>query len=305
MSLKPSPVPDVPELTARVARAAFPKGNPYLRLRDELGPVFRDADFADLYPRRGQPALPPWKLALVTVMQFAEDLSDRQAADAVRGRIDWKYALGLELDDPGFHFSALSEFRGRLTAAGAQRLLLDEMLEACKDRGLLKARARQRTDSTHVLAATRDLNRLELVGETLRATLNALATVAPEWLRQRVPPEWFDRHAARVEETRLPKGQEARYAHAEVIGGDGYRLLEALRRDAAAAWLWQVPAVEVLRRVWLTQFYLDDGRVRWRTAADLAPAGSADQHAVRRGGDLRQQAEHDVDRVQGPCERDM
>ena len=184
MSLKPSPVPDVPELTARVARAAFPKGNPYLRLRDELGPVFRDGDFADLYPRRGQPALPPWKLALVTVLQFAEDLSDRQAADAVRGRIDWKYALGLELDDPGFHFSALSEFRGRLTAGGAQRLLLDEMLEACQDRGLLKARARQRTDSTHVLAATRDLNRLELVGETLRATLNALATVAPEWLRR-------------------------------------------------------------------------------------------------------------------------
>jgi transposase len=273
VSLKPSLVPDVPELTARVARAAFPKGNPYLRLRDELGPVFRDADFADLYPRRGQPALPPWKLALVTVMQFAEDLSDRQAADAVRGRIDWKYALGLELDDPGFHFSALSEFRGRLTAAGAQRLLLDEMLEACKDRGLLKDRTRQRTDSTHVLAATRDLNRLELVGETLRATLNALATVAPEWLRPRVPPEWFDRYAARVEETRLPKGQEARYAHAEVIGGDGYRLLDALRRDAAAAWLWEVPAVEVLRRVWLTQFYLDDGRARWRTAADLAPAG--------------------------------
>jgi transposase len=273
VSLKPSLVPDVPELTARVARAAFPKGNPYLRLRDEFGPVFRDGDFADLYPRRGQPALPPWKLALVTVMQFAEDLSDRRAADAVRGRIDWKYALGLELDDPGFHFSALSEFRGRLTAAGAQRLLLDEMLEACRDHGLLKARARQRTDSTHVLAATRDLNRLELVGETLRAALNALATVAPEWLRALAPPEWFDRHAARVEETRLPKGQEARYAHAEVIGTDGYRLLEALRSDAGATWLWQVPAVEVLRRVWLTQFYVDDGRVRWRTAADLAPAG--------------------------------
>src|SRR5262245_16760626 len=173
VSLQPCPVPPVPELTARVARAAFPKGNPYLRLRDELGSVFRDADFAALYPRRGQPALPPWKLALVTVMQFAEDLSDRQAADAVRGRIDWKYALGPELDAPGFPCSALPEFRARLTASGAQRLLLDEMLEACKGRDLLKDRPRQRTDSTHVLAVTRDLNRLELVGETLRATLNA------------------------------------------------------------------------------------------------------------------------------------
>src|SRR5215471_703735 len=119
------------------------------------------------------------------------------------------------------------------------------MLETCKDHGLLKARARQRTDSTHILAATRDLNRLELVGETLRAALNTLATIAPEWLRQRVPPEWSDRYATRVEETRLPKGQEARYAHAEVIGADGYRLLDALRRDAAVSWLWQVPAVEV------------------------------------------------------------
>src|SRR5262245_4027365 len=107
-------------------------------------------------------------------MQFAEDLSDRQAADAIRARIDWKHALGLELDDRGFNFSVLSEFRSRLTAGGDERLLLVEILEACKDRGLLKARARQRTDSTHVLAATCDLNRLELVGETLRAALNTL-----------------------------------------------------------------------------------------------------------------------------------
>jgi transposase len=274
VSLQPCSVPPIPELTIRIARAAFPKGNCYLRLRDELGTVFRDADFAGLYPKQGQPALPPWRLALATVMQFAEDLSDRRAADAVRARIDWKYALGLELDDPGFDFSVLSEFRTRLTAGGAERLLLDEMLEACKARGLLKSRARQRTDSTHVLAATRDLNRLELVGETLRAALNAVASVVPQWLSAQASPEWFDRYTARVEETRLPKGQEARYAYAEVIGGDGYRLLEALRRDATVEWLWkEVPAVEVLRRVWLCQFYVEGDRVRWRTAADLAPAG--------------------------------
>jgi transposase len=273
VSLQPRPIPPVPDQTFRAARAAFPKGNPYLRLRDELGTFFRDGDFADLYSGRGQPALPPWRLALVTLMQFADDLSDRQAADAVRGRIDWKYALGLELDDPGFNFSVLCEFRARLAAGGSERLLLEAMLAACKARGLLKARGRQRTDSTHVRAAARDLNRLELVGETLRAALNALAAVAPGWLRRQSSPEWFDRYAARVEETRLPKGREARSAHAEVIGGDGYRLLDALTRDASAAWLWQLPAVEVLRRVWLTQFYFDDGRVRWRTAADLAPAG--------------------------------
>jgi transposase len=207
VSLQPHSVPPVPELIARVARAVFPKGNRYLRLRDELGNIFRDADFAGLYPRRGQPALPPWQLALVTVMQFAEDLSDRAAADAVRGRIDWKYALGLELDDPGFNYSVLCEFRARLLAGGSERLLLEAMVEACKARGLLTASAAQRTDSTHVLAATRDLNRLELVGETLRAALNAVAAAAPQWLCTQAPPEWFDHYTARVEETRLPKGQ--------------------------------------------------------------------------------------------------
>src|ERR671928_816182 len=108
------PIPPVPKHTARIARAAFPKSNPYLTLRDKLGTVFADRDFADLYPEQGQPGYPPWRLALVTLMQFREGLSDRQAAEAVRARIDWKYLLGLELSDPGFDFSLLSEFRGRL-----------------------------------------------------------------------------------------------------------------------------------------------------------------------------------------------
>ena len=117
--------------TARVAQAAFRKGNPYLTLRDELGAIFADADFADLYPERGQPGLAPWRLALVTLMQFREGLCDRQAAEAVRGRIDWKYLLGLELTDPGFDASVLCEFRARLVAGGAEERLLDRLLERC------------------------------------------------------------------------------------------------------------------------------------------------------------------------------
>ena len=181
MSLKPSPIEPVPEGTAHVARAAFRKGNPLLKLRDELGAVFADADFADLFPKLGQPGLPPWRLALVTVLQFAEGLPDRQAADAVRGRIDWKYALSLELTDPGFDFSVLCEFRARLIAGGLEQSLLEAMLTRYRERGLLKARGRQRTDSTHVLAAVRKLNRLENVGEMLRAALNSLAAAAPDW----------------------------------------------------------------------------------------------------------------------------
>jgi transposase len=273
MSLKPQAIGPVPELTAQVAHAALPDGNPYLLLRDRLGTFYDDERFAGLFPARGQPAEAPWRLALILVLQVAEGLPDRQAADAVRSRIDWKYLLGLELTDPGFDFSVLSEFRSRLLAGGAEQALLEAMLVTCKAHGLVKPRGKQRTDSTHVLAAIRTLNRLELVGETLRAALNGLATVEPEWLRSWAPPEWFDRYSARVEESRLPKGQEARYAHGEVIGTDGYRLLEAVSGADAPAGLWRVPAVEVLRRVWLCQYYVEEGRVRWRKAGDLPPAG--------------------------------
>jgi transposase len=177
----------IPEETVRVARAAFPKGNVYMTMRDELGFWYKDSDFASLFTSsQGRPAESPGRLALVTVMQYAEGLVDRQAADAVRSRIDWKYALGLELTDPGFDFSVLSEFRDRVIAGGAENQLLDDMLKRFRELGLLKARGRQRTDSSHVLAAIRKLNRLECMGETLRAALNALATVAPQWLLEQI-----------------------------------------------------------------------------------------------------------------------
>src|SRR5438874_13623090 len=155
MTLRPQAIGSVPEETARVARAAFPKGNLYLRIRDELGTLYEDPCFATLFPNVGQPALAPWRLALVCLFQFMEGLSDRQAADAVRSRIDWKYILGLELADPGFDFSVLSEFRTRLLAGDAEERLLEGLLARCQALGLLKARGRQRTDATHVLASVR------------------------------------------------------------------------------------------------------------------------------------------------------
>src|SRR3954469_394535 len=233
MSLRPTPIGPVPELTAYVARAAYPDGNPYLSVRDTLGTFYDDERFAALFPDRGRPAEAPWRLALVTVLQFAEGLADRQAADAVRGRIDWKYALGLELTDPGFDFSVLCEFRSRLIAGRLEEGLLDAMLAQLRERGLLKARGRQRTDSTHVLAAVRTVNRLELVGETLRAALNALATVAPDWLVQHADAEWPDRYGRPFEEWRLPKGEGPRKVLGEQIGRGGHRLLGA-GRDAPA-----------------------------------------------------------------------
>jgi transposase len=212
MSLKPHIIPAVPQETARVAQAAFPHGSPYLTFRDALGMVFQDEDFAALFPAWGQPGLPPWRLALITILQFREQLSDRQAAEAVRARVDWKYLLGLGLDHSGFDFSVLSEFRDRLLAGGAEALLLDRLLERCRTLGFLKVRGQQRTDSTPVLAAIRVLSRLELVTETLRAALNELATVVPDWLQRLAPLEWYERYGRRVEDTRLPRAQAARDA---------------------------------------------------------------------------------------------
>lgn len=162
MSLQPQAVSCVPENTARVARAIFPDGNLVMRMYDELDMLFRDADFADVFASVGQPAESPVRLALVTLLQFWEGLTDRQAADAVRTRIDWKYLLCLELTDLGFHHTVLSEFRSRLLLHRAERRVFDAILAPAQERGLLKARNRQRSDSTHVLGAIRAMTRLEV-----------------------------------------------------------------------------------------------------------------------------------------------
>jgi transposase len=277
MSLKPDPIQPVPEETARIAHAAFRKGNPLLRLRDELGAIFADADFADLFPRLGQPGLPPWRLALVTILQFRENLPDRQAAEAVRARIDWKYLLGLELTDPGFDHSVLCEFRARLLEGGAEERLLGKLLEVCQARGLLKARGRQRTDATHVLASIRVLNRLELVGESLRAALNELAAAAPAWLRGAAPHAWYERYARRVEDGRLPRATAEREAYARTVGEDGFTLLDRLDEATTPEGLRRLPTVEVLRRVWARHFVREGGAspgggVQLRAKGDPPPA---------------------------------
>jgi transposase len=283
MSLPLHVIAPVPEDTVRIARAAFPNGTPYMTLRDGLGTIFQDEDFRALFPSHGPPGLSPWRLALVTIMQFRENLADRQATEAVRARIDWKYLLGLELTDPGFDFSVLSEFRDRLLAGHAEMLLLDQLLARCRTLGWLKARGHQRTDSTHVLAAIRVLNRLELVAETLRATLNALATVAPDWLQARAPLAWYTRYGTRIEETRLPKTSAERQAYAQTVGEDGFTVLDAVEAPEAPATVRALPIIATLRQTWQRHYErCGDApapvgapvprRVRWKTNRELPPA---------------------------------
>lgn len=271
MSLHCQPVPAIPEETARVAQAAFSKGNLYLRMRDELGSLYCDEDFAVLYPQRGQPTESPWRLALISVMQFMENLSDRQAAEAVRARIDWKYVLSLDLTDTGFDFSILSEFRSRLIAGGQEAQLLNRLLEQCQTKGWVKARGKQRTDSTHVVTAARTVNRCECVGETLRHALNVLATVAADWLEQKIEPEWFERYGVRVESSRLPQKREEQRQWFLQVGIDGHALLARLYEENTAQWLQQIPAVEILRQVWVQQYYIEANQVLARQSEQTPP----------------------------------
>jgi transposase len=273
MSLKPQAIGPIPEETARIARAAYPKGNIYIQLRDTLGTIYEDEQVADLFSQRGQPAETPWRLALVCVMQFREGLSDRQAADAVRGRLDWKYLLGLELSDPGFDHTVLVEFRQRLLSGKHDLLLFDLLLTRLREAGYLRGRGRQRSDSTHVLAKIRSLNRVEGVGETFRAALNSLAVAAPVWLEEQMQEEWVERYEHRVEDYRLPTGKQAREEYAVVIGRDGAYLLNALYAAEAPAWLAEIPAVETLRRMWVQQFYWEQGELHWRDANNVPAAG--------------------------------
>jgi transposase len=277
MTLRPHPLPPIPEATVAAVQAAFPKGNLYVALRTEFGTLYDDQLFADLYPPAGRPVeVAPWRLALVMVMQYIEGLTDRQAADAVRRCMDWKYALSLDLHDPGFDFTLLHDFRQRLLAPDTAQRLLDTFLTTCKMRGWIKACSTQRTDSTHVLAAIRTLHRLECVLEAMHYALNQLSDVAPAWVRQQVPLEWYHRYGLRSDQARLPKDASTREGLARQIGADGYQLLEWVRTADTALGLCQLPALEALRRIWLQQYYrcTVPGReeIRWRTGDEQPPS---------------------------------
>jgi len=209
---------------------------------------------------------------VISILHFREGLPDRQAAEAVRSRIDWKYLLGLDLTDSGFNFSVLSEFRSRLIAGGAAERIFDRLLVHFKAQGWLMARGRQRTDATPVLAAIRTLNRLELVGRTLQHALTLLALVAPAWLRAHVSPDWFERYSKPLEDSRFPKEEAGRLALAEQIGQDGQHLLLSIEAESDMHWLERVPAVATLQHVWTQQYRLAMGQIHWRNTDGVPPS---------------------------------
>ena len=282
MSVQPAPWPaPAPPIAAAVGRMYRGRRAPLaVVIRDELGELYADEAFAAAFGVRGRPGWSPGRLMLVTVLQYTEHLTDRQAAEAVRTRIDWKYGLGLELDDEGFDSSILTDFRKRLVDYHLVEQALDLLLAALVERGLLKRGGKQRTDSTHVLAAVRDLNRLELAGESVRATLEALAVAAPDWLAATLDVAgWSARYGVRVDSWRLPAAQSQRDALSAAYGQDGFALLEAVYAADAPDWLAEIAAVDVLRQVLVQNFVV----VVDRTGREVITRREADVHGLPPG----------------------
>ncbi len=272
MSLKPQPPREMPPEIAAWGANHLAADSPYRLVGETLYTQFHDLDFADLYHVEGKPALSPVTVALVTVFQHLENLADRGAANAVRTRLDWKFALHLPLDDDGFDASVLCEFRQRLLEHDAGERIFAQVLAQLSALGLLKKRGTQRSDSTHVLAAVRSLNRLEVVGEALRLALNTLAVAAPEWLLTQVTPEWEKRYGPRFTEWHLLDGQEKREALATQIGRDGQQLLLAVYAPGAPPELRALPELEIVRQIWVQQYLIEGEQLRWRDPKDLPPA---------------------------------
>lgn len=279
MVLRPGGVPEIPAATAELAWKVHPRGTDEMRVRDALGVLFRDEDFLSgelkgMYSPLGQPGLSPALLLVVTVLQFMHNLSDREAARAAADRISWKYMLGLALDDVGFDASVLSEFRDRLAVGSRADRLLSVLLERLQAAGLVRAGGRQRTDATHVLACVRRLNRIEQVGESLRAALEEIARTAPTWLVPLLQPGWDERYGRKVEASRLLKRKNASAVKlAEQIGADGRALLDKIDTDPVAGWMHDLPQVKVLRTMWAHHYdQTSTGRLRWKETAELPPA---------------------------------
>lgn len=270
--LNPASIPALPEETARIALKVFPNNNLYLTIGDKIGYLFTDEAFIDLYGTEGPPAgVSPALLALVSIFQFIENIPDRQAAEQVRARIDWKYALHLPLDDPGFDFSVLSDFRQRLVSHEAGPGVFKRVLERLVELGLLSKGGKQRTDATHVLSAVRDLSRLELVAETMRLALEALAEQDPVWLRTIAPAHWYERYHRILTTFRLPRGRQKQQALAFEIGADGFYLLQKVQAAGTDPALAQLAELDLLGQVWMQQFDQTGGQVRWRLAKQMPP----------------------------------
>ena len=252
------PAPKVQRSFADVVFAAgelFPPGDCYRVFREKVLPVLRKARprLARLYcADNGRPAIEPVVVLGATALQFMEKLPDRLAAAAVRLNLGWKYAMDMEVDAKGFDASSLSTFRTRLAEHGEERLVFDAILDGLREAGLVRRKARQRLDSTHVLGLVCAMSRLDVVWQTLRGAVEALRAAAGV-----LGVEGWGRLVELYVETEpgwrgLTKKELA--AKFQAAGRDALGLLKWLEEQASP--LRELEAVALLRRVFEEQFEL-------------------------------------------------
>ena len=262
MCLKTQSPWKMPEETGRIGKLLLRENDPYRLIGDQLFEKWKEEEFADLYSSEGKPGYSPVILAFVSVFQFMERLADRQAAQALRMRLDWKYALHLPLEDAGFDFSVLSEFRDRLIEGQAETRVFEKLVGEIRGMGLIKERGKQRSDSIAMLVKVRRLSRIEMVVETLRLAVVALVEANREWCEEMVPPSWEDRYGERFVRQRYSEQEWKEYE--ANIGNDGMWLLNRLTDGGAPTELQELPAVQVLSTVWAQQFREAQGQMVYK-----------------------------------------
>jgi transposase len=259
MCLKVQAPCPMPADTAVVGKAILKADSPYRLIGEKIFEKFHEDSFTDLYSVEGKPGISPVILAFVSVFQFMEKLPDRQAAESLRMRMDWKYALHLPLTYEGFDYSVLSEFRDRLLEHNAEGRVFEQLVQEFRLIGLIKERGRQRTDSIAMLMKVRRLSRLELVVETLRLAVGAMLKVDRGWVEAIIPPSWEDRYGERFVLQRHT--QEEWTEHDKHVGQDGQWLIARLEGESAPAEIRNLPEVQVLKTVWAQQFREAEGKI--------------------------------------------
>jgi len=252
----------MPADTEAVGKVILEENSAYRLIGEKLFDKFHEQDFVDFYSVEGKPGISPVILAFVTVFQFMEKLPDRQAAESLRMRMDWKYALHLSLAYEGFDYSVLSEFRDRLLEHHAEGLVFEQLVEEFRSMGLIKQRGRQRSDSIAMLMHVRRLSRLELVVETLRLAVGAALQVNRKWADKIIPPSWEDLYGERFVLQRHRREEWAEYD--KHVGEDGKWFLALVEGESAPAELKNLSEMQVLKTVWAQQFREAEGKIMYQ-----------------------------------------
>jgi hypothetical protein len=261
-----------PAPSVTIVMEAIPGTSAYRTIGDEIEQLLADIELARLDPSGMRSAPTLGALALVTIFQFAENLPDRRAAEAIRTRRDWKYALPLARTYPGLDYHLLSEFRQLLCREPAARQVFQQVLDRVAETDLLRSTDRQLLTAGEVLAAVCRVSRLEQLIEAMCMSLEAMAALEPESLRTIALPHWYERYSQLQAARDLPRSQEEQTSLAQAIGADAMYLLEAIA--GAGDDLISLPETRILQQVWHRQFDQAEHQIQWHTpvcAAGVSP----------------------------------